>query len=182
MDMPLSCSTGVKKNYPRKYCTHERRTGGRAGPTVDFIRDMVMKSKKEDLLSNKDNKQRFIRMLGQSLEHVGCETRHAKGDADVLIVETTVQYWLAMTRICLCFCVFMSRKILTKSSSNQRSAPEQRRAHDAGTSSMCKECWDVQFATICCLLMPYSAVIQLLGYSAWEKESLLTTFVLTTTS
>ena len=31
-------------------------------------------------------------MLGQSLEHVGCETRHAKGDADVLIVETTVQY------------------------------------------------------------------------------------------
>ena len=31
-------------------------------------------------------------MLGQSLEHVGCETHHAKGDADVLTVETTVQY------------------------------------------------------------------------------------------
>ena len=30
-------------------------------------------------------------MLGQSLEHVGCETRHSKGDADVMIVETTVQ-------------------------------------------------------------------------------------------
>ena len=29
-------------------------------------------------------------MLDQSVEHVGCETRHAKGDADVLIVETTV--------------------------------------------------------------------------------------------
>ena len=58
---------------------------------MDFTRDMVMKSKKEDILSNKDNKQRFIRMLRQSLEHVGCETRHAKGDADVLIVETTVQ-------------------------------------------------------------------------------------------
>ena len=56
-----------------------------------------------------------------------------------------------------------------KSSSNQRSGPEQRRVHDAGTSSMCTECWDVQFATICCLLMPSSAVIQLLGYSAWEK-------------
>ena len=26
---------------------HERRTGRRAGPTVDFTRDMVMKSKKE---------------------------------------------------------------------------------------------------------------------------------------
>ena len=59
---------------------------------MDFTRDMVMKSKKEDLLSNKDNKQRFIRMLGQILEHVGCETRHVKGDADVLIVEKTVQY------------------------------------------------------------------------------------------
>ena len=35
-------------------------------------------------------------MLGQRLEHVGCKTRHAKGDANVLIVETTVQsamYW-----------------------------------------------------------------------------------------
>ena len=30
-------------------------------------------------------------MLSQSLEHVGCEIRHAKGDADVLIAETTVQ-------------------------------------------------------------------------------------------
>ena len=55
-----------------------------------FTRDMFMNAKKEDLLSNKDNKQRFIRMLGQNLEHVGCETRHAKGCADVLIVETTV--------------------------------------------------------------------------------------------
>ena len=70
----------------------------------------------------------------------------------------------------------MARKILAKSSSNQRSGPEQGRAHDAGTSSMCKECWDVQFATICCLFMPSSAVIQLLGYSAWEKDSFLSTF------
>ena len=30
-------------------------------------------------------------MLRQRLEHVGCETRHVNGDADVLIVETTVQ-------------------------------------------------------------------------------------------
>ena len=37
--------------------SHGRRTGGRAGPRVDFIRDMVMQSKKEDILSNKDNKQ-----------------------------------------------------------------------------------------------------------------------------
>ena len=85
MDMPLSCSTDTSKNLSTNDGVNERRTGGRAGPTVDFKRDMVMKSKNEDLLSNKDNKQRFIRTLGQILEHVGCETRHAK------VVETTVQ-------------------------------------------------------------------------------------------
>ncbi len=143
--------------------------------------------KKEDLLSTKDNKQRFIRMLSQSLQHVGCETRHAKGDADVLIVGTTVQSAMSCETTLVgdetdSFVLFMSRKILAKSSSNQGSGPEQERAHDAGTSSMCKECWDVQFATICCLFMSSSAVIQLLGYSAWEKDSFLSTFILTTTS
>ena len=58
---------------------------------MDFARDMAIKSKKEDIFPNKDNNQRFIRMLGQSLEHVGCETRHVNGGADVLIVETPVQ-------------------------------------------------------------------------------------------
>ena len=41
MDLPLLCSTGSK------YGAHERRTGRRAGPTVDFTRDVVMKSKKK---------------------------------------------------------------------------------------------------------------------------------------
>ena len=75
---------GYQEELSTKDGAHERRT-------MDFTRDMVTMSKKEDLLSNKDNKQRFIRMLGQRLEHLGCETRHAKGDANVLIVETTVQ-------------------------------------------------------------------------------------------
>ena len=56
-----------------------------------------------------------------------------------------------------------------KSSSYQRSGPEQILVLDAGTSSMFKECWDVKFAIICCLLVPSSAVTQLFGYSAWEK-------------
>ena len=85
----------VFERYPEGLSTkcgaHERRIGGRADSTVDFTRDMVMKSKKEELLSNRYNKQRLIRMLGQSWEYVGCETRHANGDADVLIVETAVQ-------------------------------------------------------------------------------------------
>ena len=82
---------GYQEELSTKDGAHERRTGERAGPTVDFTRDMVMKSKKEDLLSNKDNKQKFIRMLRQSLEHDECEAHHAKGDAYFLIVDTTVQ-------------------------------------------------------------------------------------------
>ena len=53
---------GYQEELSTKYGAHERRTGGRTGPTVDFTRDMVIKFKKEDLLPNK---QRFIRMLGQ---------------------------------------------------------------------------------------------------------------------
>ena len=62
---------GYQEELSTIYGTHELRTGGRAGPTLDFTRDMVMGSKKEELLSNKDNKQRFISMLGQIMEHVG---------------------------------------------------------------------------------------------------------------
>ena len=61
-----------------------------------------------------------------------------------------------LEELCLCFCVFMSRKIILKSSSNQRSGPEQRRVHGAGTSSMCKECWDMPFATILILLLAHA--------------------------
>ena len=53
---------GYQEELPTKDGAHESRTGGRAGPTEDFTRDMIMKSNKEDLLSNKDNKQRFIKM------------------------------------------------------------------------------------------------------------------------
>ena len=38
---------GYQEGLSTKDGAHERRTGRRAGPTVDFTRDMVMKSKKE---------------------------------------------------------------------------------------------------------------------------------------
>ena len=92
MDMPSSSSTLSRKNlFSTKYGAHERHTVGRAGTPVDFTWEMITKSNKEDLLSNKDNNHRFIRMLSQSLEHLGRVTRDAKGDADVRIVETTIQ-------------------------------------------------------------------------------------------
>ena len=82
-------------------------------------------------------------MLGQRLEHVECDTRHVKVDADVL---RNYLGWRCHGSACTSVFSSLSRTILAKSSSNQTSGPEQRRAHDAGTSSMCKECWDEQFA------------------------------------
>ena len=38
---------GYREELSTKYGAHERRTGGRTGSTVDFTRDMVIKSKKE---------------------------------------------------------------------------------------------------------------------------------------
>ena len=36
---------GYQEELSTKDGAYERRTGGRAGPTVDFTRDMIMKSK-----------------------------------------------------------------------------------------------------------------------------------------
>ncbi|KAK3747021.1 hypothetical protein QZH41_001488 [Actinostola sp. cb2023] len=70
--------------------THQRRTGAYAGPTVNFASDMVLKSKKDEFLANKSNKQKFINHLSDRLEMAGCTTDHATSDADLLIVQTTV--------------------------------------------------------------------------------------------
>ena len=36
------------------------------------------------------NKQKFITLLSQRLEEAGCVIQQARGDADVLIVQTTI--------------------------------------------------------------------------------------------
>ena len=51
---------------------------------------MALETKKEEFLSNKYNKQRFLALLSQRLEQAGCETHKARGDADVLIVQTAL--------------------------------------------------------------------------------------------
>ena len=51
---------------------------------------MVLQTGKEEFPSNKENKQRFIHMLIAKLQNSGCEVRHARGDADLLIMETAV--------------------------------------------------------------------------------------------
>lgn len=82
---------GYLQELSTKDGAHQHRTGGRTGLTVDFTKDMVMKIKKEEFLSNKTNKQKFIMLLSDCLKQVGCDIRHAVGDADVLIVQTAIQ-------------------------------------------------------------------------------------------
>ena len=73
-----------------KDVTHLRRTGDCVGVTVLFASGMMIKSKKDEFLNNKANKQRFIHYLSDNLERAGCSVDHAKDDADVLIVLTAV--------------------------------------------------------------------------------------------
>lgn len=48
-------------------------------PTIKFTEDMIIKSKK-DFLSNKENKERFIKLLRERLEAAGCLTEQATGE------------------------------------------------------------------------------------------------------
>ena len=57
---------------------------------MHFASGMVIKSKNVEFLKNKANKQRFIQYIRDNLERAGCIVDHAKDDADVLIVPTTV--------------------------------------------------------------------------------------------
>ena len=70
--------------------------------------------KKVNFLANNINKQRFIYLLGSYLEKK-CKVFHAPGDADVLIVQKTVESstmmetvqcacWLVMIQISLFYC------------------------------------------------------------------------------
>ena len=81
---------GYNDDPTTKDATHLRRTGDCVGVTAHFASGMMIKSKKDEFLNNKANKQRFIHYLSDNLERAGCSVDHAKYDADVLIVLTAV--------------------------------------------------------------------------------------------
>ena len=74
-----------------KAMTQQRRASGKAASIVTFTESMSVTLKKDNFLSNPKNKQRFLSMLSKALQNVGCITHHANGDADLLIVKTTVE-------------------------------------------------------------------------------------------
>lgn len=74
-----------------KDMTHMRRCKGKQGVTITFTKDMNLAVTKEVFLSNKNNKQRFITMLGEELEANHCTVFHGAADADCLIVEKVME-------------------------------------------------------------------------------------------
>lgn len=71
--------------------THAKRRRGCIGSTVHISdTQQLLQMTKEEFLSNTENKQRFIYMLGARLEANECEVHNAKGDADLLVVEVAV--------------------------------------------------------------------------------------------
>ena len=80
---------GYENGPSTKDGTHQRRTGTH-GPTVNVDGVMLAKLKKQDFLSNKENKQKFINLLSGKLELSGCTTIHAEEDADILIFQTAI--------------------------------------------------------------------------------------------
>ena len=81
---------GYSGNPNTKDCAHNRRSGGTIGVTVYFISNMALQTKKEEFLSNKQNKQGFIAFMSQRLEQAGCKIHRARGETDVLIVQTAL--------------------------------------------------------------------------------------------
>ena len=90
MEHASLCFDGYNNSPSINNGAHLRRSGGRIEAEVHFDPTMKLQTKKEDFLANQRNKQRLIHMIGDRLERAGCEVLHARGDADLLIVETAI--------------------------------------------------------------------------------------------
>ncbi|XP_033725818.1 uncharacterized protein LOC117315643 [Pecten maximus] len=81
---------GYTSKLSTKDVTHIRRSNGATAQKVDFTKEMPCRMKKELFLSNIENKQHFIDLLGSKLQQSGCTTVHSDEDADLLITQTAV--------------------------------------------------------------------------------------------
>ena len=76
-------------NSSTKDMTHQRRLKSKIGATVTFTEKMHLTMTKSECLMNKINKQRFVNMLGETLEKNNCKSYYAS--ADLLIVQKAVE-------------------------------------------------------------------------------------------
>ena len=78
-------------NSSTKDMTYQRHLKSKIGATVTFTEKMHLTMTKNECLMNKINKQRFVNMLGETLEKNNCKSYYASADADLLIVQQAVQ-------------------------------------------------------------------------------------------
>ena len=71
--------------------THQRRSTVNTGNSVTFSGDTRVIMKKDLFLANGQNKQRFILTLSEEFTKTNCDTHHASGNADLLIVQKAMQ-------------------------------------------------------------------------------------------
>ena len=88
--LPHIVFDGYNNGPTTKDITHARRTKGIVGTRVIFDGRTTFKSKKDQFLSNEDNKNDFVNLLGTHLKDKGCRVTHAPDDTDVLIALTAV--------------------------------------------------------------------------------------------
>lgn len=83
---------GYSSTGSTKEATQERRASRKASSAKILFKDtMKLSVNKETFLSNTFNKQRFINYLSHVLEKHNLQTVHAKQDADVQIIESTIE-------------------------------------------------------------------------------------------
>ena len=72
-----------------KDVTHNKRSKTISSEVL-FSNDMKLTTSKEEFLSNVNNKARFLLELGIFLQQKGFTVLHSQGDADVMIVKTSI--------------------------------------------------------------------------------------------
>ena len=77
---------GYQSGPTTKDEAHQCRAGCEMGVEIDISLDMLCKMKKKQFLSNVNNKQKFLYLLGPILVQNGINVTHAQGDADYDIV------------------------------------------------------------------------------------------------
>lgn len=70
-----------------------------ASKEYQFTKDMPVLISQDKFLSNYKNKSRFIKFLMEQLEKKSIKCCHGKGEADELIVDTSVKYSTELTKV-----------------------------------------------------------------------------------
>ena len=70
---------------------HDSPKMSKLGATMTFTENMHLTITKNEFLTNKANKQRFVNMLCEALEKKNCNSYYASADVDLLIVEKAVE-------------------------------------------------------------------------------------------